>query len=196
MMKLLKETILMAVLLLLLPEIILGQKHATLNLDDSKVSVRGTSSLHDWEVVVKEFNVEFEIEVKEGDGLLIKEVTSAFSGASVTSDNGIMTGKAHDALRVKEFPEITFKSPGIKIISFKEGEVNGTIDGELRLAGITRNISITFTGKMTGDHFQVSGSYKINMVDYRIKPPTAMLGTLKTGEVVTVDFDLKFLLVR
>jgi len=182
--------------LLLLPEIILGQKHATLNLDDSKVSVRGTSSLHDWEVVVKEFNVEFEIEVKEGDGLLIKEVTSAFSGASVTSDNGIMTGKAHDALRVKEFPEITFKSPGIKIISFKEGEVNGTIDGELRLAGITRNISITFTGKMTGDYFQVSGSYKINMVDYRIKPPTAMLGTLKTGEVVTVDFDLKFLLVR
>ncbi len=192
----LRTTIVLAGLTFLLPGIISGQKRATLVLPESKVTVGGTSSLHDWEVEIKKFSAEFYIEESGTGDLLIKEVNSVFNAASLTSDNGIMTGKAHDALRVKEFPEITFKSPGIKVISFKDGEVNGTIDGELRLAGATRNISVTFTGRITGNQFQINGSHKINMVDYRIKPPTAMLGTLKTGEVVTVDFDLEFLLAR
>jgi hypothetical protein len=38
----------------------------------------------------------------------------------------------------------------------------------------------------------VKGTKQINMTDFNIKPPTAMMGTLKTANEVTVSFDLNF----
>jgi hypothetical protein len=35
-----------------------------------------------------------------------------------------------------------------------------------------------------------NGAYKIKMTDYNVEPPTIMLGAIKTGEFVTVKFDL------
>ena len=39
---------------------------------------------------------------------------------------------------------------------------------------------------------EFTGSIKIVMSDYGIEPPVAMFGTLKTGDEVTIDFELKF----
>lgn len=38
--------------------------------------------------------------------------------------------------------------------------------------------------------FNFGDQKKLNMRDYKMEPPTAMMGTIKVGEEVTIDFDL------
>jgi hypothetical protein len=40
------------------------------------------------------------------------------------------------------------------------------------------------------DALRVTGKYELNMKDFGVKPPTLMLGTMRVGEKVTVNFDL------
>lgn len=170
-----------------------GQAKAKLILPESKVSVRGTSSMHDWEVAFEKYEVEFLLEHSDKDKISISNIKAAFSGASVTSDNSIMTGKARDALKVKEHPEIVFISDGADNMVRNEGKINGTLVGKLSLGGVSKSIDIVFTGSIKGDSIHISGSEEVNMADYGIKPPTALLGTLKTGEKVTIELQLSFL---
>jgi hypothetical protein len=38
----------------------------------------------------------------------------------------------------------------------------------------------------------ITGAQKIKMSEFGVKPPTFMLGALKVGDVVTVEYNLKF----
>lgn len=171
-----------------------GQAKAKLILPESKVSVRGTSSMHDWEVAVEKYEVEFLLKNTDNGKISISNIKASFSGASVTSDNSIMTGKARDALKVREHPDIVFISDGAENVVRNEGKINGTLNGKLSLGGVSKSIDIVFTGNIKGDSIHISGSEEVNMADYGIKPPTALLGTLKTGEMVTIDLQLSFLI--
>ena len=65
--------------------------------------------------------------------------------------------------------------------------------GILSIAGERKNVSIPFSGKFNSDnHFVVTGKEIIDMTEFDIKPPTAMLGALKTGEKVTVNYEFSF----
>ena len=46
-------------------------------------------------------------------------------------------------------------------------------------------------GSVGGDgSITFSGSKKIKMTDYKLKPPTALLGTLTTGDEVDIHFQV------
>jgi polyisoprenoid-binding protein YceI len=183
-----------AILAVSFPLISCSQVIAKLNLDDSKVYVRGTSSLHDWEVAFEKYDVEFSLRNSDNGKMSISNVKAVFAGASVTSENNIMTGKARDALMVREHPEIVFISDGAENIVLNEGKIYGSLKGKLSLGGVSKSIDIGFSGNIKGDMITISGSEEVNMADYGIKPPTALLGTLKTGEKVTVELRLSFLI--
>jgi polyisoprenoid-binding protein YceI len=183
-----------AILAVSFPLISCSQVIAKLNLPDSKVYVRGTSSMHDWEVAFEKYDVEFSFKNSDNGKMSISNVKAVFAGASVTSENNIMTGKARDALMVREHPEIVFISDGAENIVLNEGKINGTLKGKLSLGGVSKSIDIGFSGNVKGDRILISGSEEVNMADYGIKPPTALLGTLKTGEKVTVELRLSFLI--
>jgi hypothetical protein len=45
--------------------------------------------------------------------------------------------------------------------------------------------------KTISDHdIKFSGSYTLKMTDFKMSPPTAMMGTIKVGNEVTIKFDL------
>lgn len=183
-----------AILAVSFPLVSSSQVIAKLNLPDSKVYVRGTSSMHDWEVAFGKYDVEFSFRNSDNGKISISSVKAVFAGASVTSENNIMTGKARDALMVREHPEIVFISDGAENIVLNDGKINGTLKGKLSLGGVSKSIDIGFSGNIKGDSILISGSEEVNMADYGIKPPTALLGTLKTGEKVTVELRLSFLI--
>lgn len=170
-----------------------SQAKAKLVLPESTVSVRGTSSMHDWEVSFEKYDIDFSFASPDNGRVSFKDVKAVFSGASVASENTIMTGKARDALMVRDHPDIVFISGGTENITYNDGKIKGTLDGKLQLAGISRPIVFTFSGTIEGDRITIQGSEEVNMADYGIKPPTALLGALKTGEKVTVDMKLSFL---
>jgi len=186
-------TWLAAIMTVSFPLASISQVKAKLILPESKVSVRGTSSMHDWEVGVEDYEVEFSFRNAGNGKMSINNIKAVFSGASVTSDNKIMTGKAKDALMVREHPEIVFDSEGVENVTINDGKISGNLKGELSLRGVTKSIDISFSGNISGDRIIISGSEEVNMADYGMKPPTALLGTLKTGEKVTVELRLSFL---
>ncbi len=159
----------------------------------SSLMVKGTSSIHDWEMELKDMrgNAEFVIEQNK-----VKELkTSEFicKVENLESDNSTMNKKAHKALRSEKYPEISFKSSSINFSDHSTGNFSGTITGAARIGGESKTLSIPFKGELTSDNYlNINGETKIKMSEFNIDPPTAMLGALKTGNQVTVEFQLSF----
>ena len=59
----------------------------------------------------------------------------------------------------------------------------------LRIAGVEREVALDAEDQRRDAALVVTGSLPLLMTDYGIKPPTAMLGMLKTDPKVTVSFE-------
>ena len=153
------------------------------------INVHGTSNVHDWDMKPTKVTGELGINsAKQISAVAIKvEVKSLKSG------NGIMDGKTYDAFDYKKNPYITFLLTDASQAKLTENDTEITLTGNLTFRGETRKISIKSIGKITkSGEYHLKGSVPLKMTDYKMKPPTAMLGTMKTGDAVTVKFDVTF----
>ena len=100
-----------------------------------------------------------------------------------------MDRKTRGALKEGDYPNIFFSYNEV----IEQTPDSITIAGNLDLAGTSQPIEVTASYFVLEDgSLNVVGIQEINMRDYGINPPTAMMGTLKTGEIVNVEFDLIF----
>lgn len=160
-------------------------------LKSGKVTVSGTSSLHDWvsEATKVEWSGNFVVTDKK-----LKEVTGVkvrIPVTSIKSEKGrIMDNKTYEAFDSDKNPFITYTLSLAKVTGTA---IDFTISstGTLSMAGASRTIEMPVRAKMlsNGD-IQLKGAYKMNQRDYKMEPPTAMMGTIKVGEEVTINFDL------
>ena len=158
--------------------------------ESSSMKILGTSTLHDWEMKVENFKCEMTAEVGNPSITIDK---ANFTGAttSVISHNSIMDNKAQDALKADKYPEIKFRLMNPLKLPSNGNTFNGTATGVLLIAGKSRTISLPITGKLLANKsIIINGTKKINMSDFDIQPPTAMFGTLKTGNEVTISFSI------
>jgi hypothetical protein len=67
--------------------------------------------------------------------------------------------------------------------------------GKLTIAGATKETDVNAVAKYNAadKSFTITGSKKIRMTDFGVKPPTMMLGTIKTGNDITVSFATKII---
>jgi polyisoprenoid-binding protein YceI len=170
----------------------LPQQKANLVSGQSIITIKGTSSLHDWEEKIEKFSIEFLLKIQDKDVTGIDRVNFVCKSASIESESSLMTNKTRDALQAEKFPDITFKLVSVDNLTSLGGTFSGVLSGDISLAGVNKRINISFTGNNTGDRILIKGSKMLNMSDYKIKPPTAMLGTLKAGDQVTISFSLQF----
>ena len=159
---------------------------------DSRIIITGTSNLHDWEETVGQFDVALGLKFKKNEILGIDHVHFNCRSESITSDNSIMTNKTMDALRTDKYPEIVFTMVSIDKLVSANGKFSGVLTGDLDLAGVKRRISIAFSGYYENNRIKINAVKDINLNDFKIKPPTALMGTLKTGENVVISFQLHF----
>lgn len=157
----------------------------------SKVTVTGTSTLHEWEseVTKVEWTGFFDIENNMLKG--IRDVVVKIPVTSIKSEHGkMMDNKTYDAFEAEKNPAILFKLTDAKI-SGTAADLTIQANGSLTMKGVTKPAALTVKGKLlaNGD-LQLIGSKKLNMKDFSMEPPTAMMGTIKVGEEVTVNFNL------
>ncbi len=153
---------------------------------DSKVEILGTSSVHDWESKVE--NVTGKGNVKL-EGSALKELNNlkvVFEVKSIESGKSKMNSLTYEALKEEDHPNIIFSLK--ELSSTSDGKVTGT--GKLNLAGKIRTVQVNGNIKITGNSVIISGEQPLNMTDYDIEPPTAMFGTIKVGEEVTIRYNL------
>ncbi len=155
----------------------------------SVINVHGTSNVHDWDMKPNKINGDLVLTTsKQINSLLIK-----LEAKSLKSGNSIMDGKTYDAFEYKKNPNIVFQLTEGSIVKLSNQDEDVTLTGNLTMAGQTKKINIKAVCKITktGD-YQIKGSVPLKMSDYGMKPPTAMLGTMKTGDAVTIKFDVTF----
>jgi len=151
------------------------------------MTVDGTSSLHDWTSDVTKVEWIGSFLVSENKVKEVKNVQVKIAVTSIQSTKGkIMDNKTYDAFKYEKNPAIIYK---LNTISITDAALKA--NGTLTMAGTTKAIEMSVTAKVlaNGD-IQLTGSQKLNMRDYKMEPPTAMMGTIKVGELVTVKFDL------
>jgi polyisoprenoid-binding protein YceI len=159
---------------------------------ESQVGIRGTSNLHDWQEAAEEFSIDMKLSSDADSGPVIDMVLFKCKSASITSDNSIMTNKTHNALNVDKHPEIHFSSTDKSALKVTDGKFSSTISGVLTINGIAKQVAVPLDGHLAGGKLHVKGEKLIKMSDYGVKAPTALMGTLKTGNEVTVAFELSF----
>jgi polyisoprenoid-binding protein YceI len=168
-----------------------------LNKENSSVKISGTSNLHDWEMYLNDFDCSVTF---KSDKSVLKEISKvSFSCKSkdIKSNNSIMDKKTYAALNAETYPEIKFNSLTMNGIKTVNSKFSGILRGNLLIAGISNAVAVPFTGFVINtagkNEISVSGSVELQMSDFKISPPTAIMGTLKTGNIVILSFSLHYL---
>ena len=188
-----KQYIILTGLLVLSLQAAVAQEKFRLDEKNSEITVSGTSSVHDWEMNTTAMKASIQLSIEENSISDIVNVDFSMPTEKLKSDNNIMDKKSWDALKSDKHEAIRFDLSRVTGFSANGDSFSGTASGNLFIAGKSRPVNIPFTGNIkTGNTITVTGAKKINMKDYNIAPPTAMLGTLKTGEEVTVNFKMDF----
>jgi polyisoprenoid-binding protein YceI len=170
----------------------ISQQSVRLLPTDSRIIITGTSNLHDWEETVTQFDIALVMKFEKNEILGIDHVHFNCKSGSISSDYSLMTNKTMDALRTDKYPEIVFTMVSIAKLTSVNGKFSGILTGDLDLAGVTKRINIAFSGNYENYIIKITAVKDINLNDFKIKPPTAMMGTLKTGENVVISFQLQF----
>jgi polyisoprenoid-binding protein YceI len=154
--------------------------------------IEGTSNIHDWQTKVHRLSLRAQFAVENNLVNTVGAVVLTADARSIKSDKGsIMDGKTFDALKTEKYPTITFRLKQIQSIEMANKVTEIKTTGDLTIAGVTRPIQMTvYTKLLPNSEIEVWGSYKLKMSSFSIAAPTAMLGSIKTGDEVIVRFDI------
>ena len=183
--------ILIIIGILFVPYFVQGQ--TTYKGKQNKMSVVGSSTLHEWESEVTQVESSGVITVEGNQLTAIKDVTVKMPVTGIKSTKGkTMDNKTYEAFNSDKNPTIQYKLTSAKITG-SGAEFTILATGNLTMAGTTKPIEMTAKAKVlaNGD-VQITGSHKFNMKTFNMVPPTAMMGTIKVGEEVTVKFEILY----
>lgn len=166
------------------------QAQTTYKGKQNKMSVTGSSTLHEWESEVTQVESSGTLTLDGSQLIAIKDVVVKMPVTGIKSTKGkTMDNKTYEAFNSDKNPTIQYKLTQAKISG--SGDFTITATGNLSMAGATRPIEIIAKAKVLGNgDVQIAGSQKLNMRDFNMTPPTAMMGTIKVGEEVTIKFDI------
>jgi|SRR5262245_49230037 len=167
-----------------------------LKLSAGRVSLAGTSNIHDYTASTTGVRI-VRLELAEGvrgpnfwDEIVkpgaIESFEVAIAARSLSSPREGLDKNMYKALKVTEFPDITFR-----LIRFDGGADPAALraTGMLKVAGVEREVAFDLKTSRRDMSFTVNGTLTLLMTDYGIAPPKAMLGMLKTDPKVTVTFE-------
>jgi polyisoprenoid-binding protein YceI len=163
--------------------------------DGSDLTIYGTSSLHDWEVVAEKMAGSCTVKVEDGKVSEVSGLTFSVIVDGLKSGKSGMDDNTYKALNQEKYPKITYKLTNVeKAAPSKDGESTIFITkGVLNIAGFSKEIDLKVAGKVTADGgVQFIGKTVFNMTDYKVDPPTAVFGTIKTGDEITIVFKVVY----
>lgn len=165
----------------------------------SSVKVAGTSTLHDWTVKSKQIQGTASFPGRWNNQKQLRPVLQIKTGQpqfdaiipvkSLTSGESGMDSTMFDAMNKSKYPKIAYDltSATLKKVDTKHHKYYFNTKGTLTIHGVTKPISMVFiVSPLTNGHIAIWGRTDLKMTQFKITPPTAMLGMIKSGNKVTV----------
>ena len=161
------------------------------------VSIHGTSNLHDWDENVVTVTGDGAVGWNGDASFDLDALNIKMDVHSIKSTEGSMMDKnTYKALKADDHPEITFVliTP-VKAIQVGSRTIAAKIN--LSIAGVTKAIDMSVTAVATAHgNIEFEGTKTIKMTDFGVKPPVALLGTMRTGDDITIHFKTVFTITK
>ena len=158
-----------------------------------KIKVQGTSNIHDWEMNTDKGN-STAVFVTDAKGVIngLNSLTFTMPVESLKSEHSGMDKNAYKAMHSNKYASLTFT---VLSATIKPAGNNYQVfsKGRLTISGVSRDVDVTGVCTVNADKsIALNGSYKLKMTSYNVTPPSIMLGAIKTGDDITVNFNLLF----
>lgn len=160
------------------------------------IKLSGTSSLHNWDMNSKTFSGEARFTFDPAHaGVLtaIPSLTFTLAVVQLKSDEKKLDKNAYKALKAETFKNIVYQ---LKSATIQKGTGNTYLlktTGNLSIAGVTKEVSMDVRCVVNKDEtISCTGTEQLKMSDYGVKPPTFMLGAMKTGDQVSLQFTIVY----
>ncbi len=148
---------------------------------ESSMKISGTSTLHDWESKVETFTATARMQ-----GETIQSAAFKATVNSIKSGSSAMDSNTYKAMNESQFPNIEFTSGPLPYTG-----PSLPVKGSLTIAGATRKVEFkAVLAQWSEESITIKASYQLKMSDYGIEPPRAMMGAIRTGDDVTISFDI------
>ena len=166
-------------------------KQVAFSLKAVKAVIKGSSSLHAWESNVSQMEGKGSFELKDEALVAVKDVEIKIAVKGIKSKEGKkMDNKTYETFQSDKYPNIVYTLSNAVVKINDSNIVTIEALGKLTMAGTTQSAPLSATGKkLPNGDLQLSVSKKLKMTDYKMEPPVMLLGTIKVGDEITVDFD-------
>jgi polyisoprenoid-binding protein YceI len=164
----------------------------------STMTIAGTSTLHDWECAVEDVGGRLQVQPAAEDDAAapvsgLPSVSVQVPVEKIECGKGRMNRNLRKALDADAYPTILFSLEAATVSPLPDSagswfSVSAT--GELIVAGARRQVEVPVKGQRLDDGFRFVGEKSLKMTDFDVDPPSVMLGTINTGDEVTVRFDV------
>ncbi|WP_192347514.1 YceI family protein [Algoriphagus sp. Y33] len=156
---------------------------------DQQFTVAGTSTIHDWEMIAKEGTTgSSELSLENGKLSKIVSLTIEMPVKSLKSGKGAMDKNAYEALNATKYPFIKFEMTEFLGITGTKIKAKG----KLTIAGKSQIIPLEVSYSMSGNDVKFKGKHTILFSDFEVDAPTAVFGTIKTGDKLVLAFEAGF----
>ncbi len=149
-------------------------------------AVSGTSTVRGWTCTVTG-----SARVTAGSSTPVRGLADGVQAATLTVPVGEfdcpqdeMIEHLLEALRVDEFPEITFRLEGYEA----SGQGAVTTTGTLTLLDATEEVSFPLSLTPSGSGVQIEGELALDMTAYGVEPPVVMLGLMRVRPQIRIQF--------
>jgi len=153
-----------------------------------ELKVSGTSNLHDWETISTKASGTLIATIAEDE---IDEIVSLYvemPAESLIHEKDGMNKKVYETLKTDEHKNVKFE-----LIKAIKNENKWQFVGQFTVAGTTQDATFeTQINKKSSNEYVFSGTYSPKLTDFGMEPPTAMMGQVKAGNIVTITFNVKF----
>lgn len=165
--------------------------------DGSLLTIAGTSTVHAWTCRTTQLGATLEVN-STAMGLLglggLSKVSVTIPVRSLKCGHGRMDGNLYKAMKADEHPSIAYTLGHYELLpDGTRDSVTLRTTGSLTIAGTAREITMDVRASRVpeGNIVRGTGRVQLRMTSFGIKPPVVMMGMLKTGDEITVSFDLR-----
>ncbi|MFY8112053.1 YceI family protein [Flavobacterium sp.] len=151
-------------------------------------SVLGTSTLHDWEMTSSSKTGSAILTITDSKVVDINAINIDLAVETIKSGKSSMDKIAYETLNIKKVKNIKY----VLKDATKVNETTWNLTGTYSIAGVSKDLKTQIKVTVLNGIVNIQGSNKITFDEFGMKPPTALLGTIKTGKELTIKFNLNY----
>lgn len=184
------------ILIMLSPQMLMAQTSYKLasSKDNNSIKVLGKSNVHDWTMIAKGLESSGTFKFDNNNELVdLTSLKFSVLAKSLKSEKTSMDERTYKAMKADQFPKVTYQLTFATVTMVQANKYSIQTSGNLTIAGRTQVIAMKVMALVNADgSITCHGQENLILTDYSIQPPSFMLGAMKVGNDLSIQFNITY----